>query len=68
MHSKKLQKETDEIQFISKNKTNNSHAYVEYCVIRDLSVEIFNEEYISDLAEWKKISYQQINIASVVPH
>ena len=47
------------------NDRNNGHPFASYCLIRDLSKEIFNQEFVSDIDKWKNISYQEINIASI---
>lgn len=46
-------------------KREYAHPFANYCVIRDLSEEIFNQEFVADTIEWKKISYQEINKASI---
>lgn len=42
-----------------------AHPFAGYCVIRDLSKEIYNREFIADTTEWKKISYPEINKTSI---
>lgn len=42
-----------------------AHQYANYCVVRDLSREIFDREFVLDIDVWKNISYQKINKASV---
>lgn len=42
-----------------------AHQFANYCIIRDLSKEIYNQEFITDTTEWKKISYKEINNASI---
>lgn len=49
----------------AKNNKNYAHPFANYCVIRDLSEEIFNQEFVADTTEWKKIPYQEINKASI---
>lgn len=39
----------------------NGHSVADYCVIRDLSKALFNENFVKDKAIWKKISTKQIN-------
>ena len=51
---------------INSNNTDRSsaHAYANYYLIRDLSQEIFNEDFVSDKQRWKKVSAKKINAAS----
>ena len=50
---------------MSDNDRRNAHPFASFCVIRDLSKEIFNQEFVTDIKEWEKISYQEINKASI---
>ena len=50
---------------MSHNDRKNAHPFASYCVIRDLSKEIFDQEFVTDIKEWEKISYQDINKASI---
>ncbi len=49
----------------AENSIENAHPFANYCVIRDLSKIIFNENFVSDVKIWEKLSYQEINEASV---
>ncbi|MCW3084686.1 MAG: hypothetical protein JWP12_2052 [Bacteroidetes bacterium] len=52
------------ITFFSSNSSrdrSNSHAFANNCVIRDLSKAIFHQDWVSDPAKWKSISYKEIN-------
>jgi hypothetical protein len=42
----------------------NGHSIADYCVIRDLSISLFNKEYISDQDAWKKITVGEIHEAA----
>lgn len=42
----------------------NSHAFGNYAVIRDLSKEIFKQDYISDIERWKKVPPAKIRKSS----
>jgi hypothetical protein len=48
------------------NKTdrNNSHPYANYVLIKNLSKMLFNSDYESDYANWKKIPAKKINDAA----
>jgi len=48
----------------SKNDSHLTHPYGEYRVIRDLSKEIFKENFVIDSKRWETISFQDINNAS----
>jgi hypothetical protein len=49
----------------SKNDRKYAHPFANFCVIRDLSKEIFNQKFVSDMDMWEKVSYQEINKASI---
>ncbi len=49
----------------SDNDRRNAHPFANFCVIRDLSKEIFNKEFVTDIKKWEKIAYQEINKASI---
>ncbi len=36
----------------------HAHPFASFCVIRDLSKEIFNQEFVDDIKKWEEISYQ----------
>lgn len=42
----------------------NSHAFANYAVIRDLSRQIFKQDFVSDIEEWKKVSPTRISKTS----
>lgn len=48
----------------NKNDSRLTHPYAEYKVIGNLSMEIFNEKFVTDSLRWKEISYLEINNAS----
>lgn len=48
----------------SKNDSRLTHPYAEYRVIEDLSKELFNENFVSDIQRWKGISFEEINRVS----
>jgi hypothetical protein len=39
----------------------NAHAFGNYCVIRDLSKALFQEDFVTDLEEWKTIAPAHIH-------
>ncbi len=41
------------------------HQFAEYCLIRDLSGILFNQDFILDMKKWEAMSYEKINEASV---
>jgi len=41
------------------------HQFAEYCLIRDLSKILFNQDFVSDMKKWEAISYEKINEASI---
>ncbi|MGB3017919.1 MAG: hypothetical protein WBC65_08935, partial [Ignavibacteria bacterium] len=43
----------------------NAHSVANYCVIRDLSEEIFEKEFVNDTEQWSVVSLKSINKASV---
>ncbi len=47
-----------------KNDSTLTHPYAEYCVIRDLSNEIFNGDIVSSIDQWKLIRKTLINEVS----
>jgi hypothetical protein len=49
--------------FIKGNKKDHklTHPYAEYMVIKGLSKDIFNTDFVTDLNEWKKIPATKIN-------
>ncbi|KAA3616868.1 MAG: hypothetical protein D8M58_17860 [Calditrichaeota bacterium] len=48
----------------AKNNRENAHAFANYCVIRDLSKKLLNRDSLTDMDQWKNISYTKINKAS----
>jgi len=40
---------------------NNSHPYADYCLIRDMSRELFHTEFEKDMEKWKSISKDDIH-------
>ena len=40
------------------------HQFAEYCLIRDLSKILFNQDFVSDMKRWESIPYEKINEAS----
>ena len=52
--------------FIANSNYNseNGHSIADYCVIRDLSISLFQKEYESDQNAWKKISVNDIHGAA----
>ena len=49
----------------SDNNRRNAHPFANFCLIRDFSKEIFNQEFVADINEWDKIPYQKLNTASI---
>jgi len=43
----------------------HAHPFASFCVLRDLSKEIFNQEFVDDIKKWEEVSYQEINKASI---
>jgi hypothetical protein len=46
-------------------ESDNAHSVANYCVIRDLSEEIFETEFVNDTEQWSVVSLKSINKASV---
>ncbi len=49
----------------SKYDKKHPHQFAEYCLIRDLSKTLFNQDFVSDMKRWKAIPYEKINEASI---
>lgn len=47
------------------NNMDYPHPYAQYCVIRDISRKIFDQEFVSDTEKWKKVDYPTLNSVSV---
>ena len=50
----------------AKKEKNNAHAFANYCVIRDLSMLIFNDDYKSDYSKWTNTSKEIIKEKSLL--
>ncbi|MHC4574459.1 MAG: MBL fold metallo-hydrolase [Planctomycetota bacterium] len=48
----------------SKYDKKHPHPFANYCVIRDLSGILFNQDFVSDMKKWEAIPYEKINEAS----
>ncbi|MBI5373450.1 MAG: hypothetical protein HZA79_15610 [Sphingobacteriales bacterium] len=46
------------------SKSNNSHSIANFCVVRDLSGQLFKADFEADLAKWKKIRIRKVNKAA----
>lgn len=46
-------------------ESDNAHSIANYCVIRDLSKEIFEADFVSDSERWSALSLKNINEASL---
>ena len=46
-------------------ESDNAHYVANYCVVRDLSKEIFETEFVNDTEQWSVVSLKSINKASV---
>jgi len=42
----------------------NAHAFGNYCVIRDLSRHFFQQEFVTDMEQWKMIPARRLHKAS----
>jgi len=49
----------------AKNDKGRAHAFANYSVIKNLSLELFDIEYQGDVGKWERISVKKINKASV---
>ena len=45
-------------------ESDNAHSIANYCVIRDLSKEIFDTDFVNDSGKWSALSLKDINEAS----
>ncbi len=43
---------------------NNGHSVANYCVVRDLSKKLFNEDFEKDIEKWKTVKISVINAAA----
>ncbi len=46
-------------------ESDNSHSIANFCVIRDLSLQIFNEDFVADTEKWSGVSKDRINEAGI---
>jgi hypothetical protein len=43
---------------------NNAHSFAAFCIIRDLSKDIFNNNFENNIEIWKDVSQQEISLAA----
>ena len=46
-------------------ESDNSHSVANYCVMRDLSLQIFDETFVADTEKWAGVSRERINEAGI---
>jgi len=57
------------INFFSRNAKydrQNPHGFANFCVLRDLSKLVFNEDLVNDIEKWKTISVDDINNQAII--
>ena len=66
-----LSKAKETIYSLLKHFTDNAkydkkhpHPFANYCIIRDLSKRLFDQDFVSDMKKWEAISHEKINEAS----